>query len=272
MEINKTLYISDLDGTLLNHSAKLSEYTSDALNKLIAKGLNFSVATARIPSRVRKILSNLKVNVPIILMNGALIYDVENESYVKVNKLSPEAVSAAVNAIRQFKITGFMYEFIDGHLTTYHESHDPEPHAYVQDRITGYSDLEGFLNKSFGDIVYFTMIDTKERLQPVYDALSAQSELNQAFYVNVYSPDLWFLEIYNAEASKESAVKYLRETYGFERIVGFGDNLNDLPMFKACDERIAVDNANSEVKSAADHICDTNDNDGVAKWLEENFN
>jgi len=63
---------------------------------------------------------------------------------------------------------------------------------------------------------------------------------------------------------------YLWETYGFERIVDFGDNLNDLPMFAACDVKVAVENANPDVKAAADYICGANNNDGVVKWLEEN--
>lgn len=271
MVLNKTLYISDLDGTLLNKSVKLSDYTIDCINKLIEKGLYFSVATARIPSRVRKILSNLKVNVPIILMNGALIYDVEKEIYVKTSKILTEETSVIVKIIRKFELTGFMYEFCDGILTTYHESYDLKPHAYIQDRIRSYSELEGFPDKSLSNIIYFTIIDTYERLRPVYDVLSTHVGLNQELYVNVYSPNLWFLEIFNSEVSKENAVKYLREQYYFEQIIGFGDNLNDLSMFRACDKCISVGNANSEVKSVADYICDTNDNDGVAKWLEENF-
>ena len=84
-----------------------------------------------------------------------------------------------------------------------------------------------------------------------------------------YRPGFWFLEIFSDKASKQNAVKHLREAYSFERIIGFGDNLNDLPMFAACDVRVAVENAKPEVKTAANTICDTNNNDGVAKWLEE---
>jgi len=53
----------------------------------------------------------------------------------------------------------------------------------------------------------------------------------------------------------------------FECVIGFGDNLNDLPMFAACDIKIAVKNAIPVVKAAADYICDTNSNDGVVKWI-----
>jgi len=87
----------------------------------------------------------------------------------------------------------------------------------------------------------------------------------------MFSDNLYYLEIFNVTASKKTAVKFLREKYGFERIVGFGDNHNDLPMFEACDVRVAVNNATSNVKDIADFICDSNEEDGVAKWIKTNI-
>ena len=62
----------------------------------------------------------------------------------------------------------------------------------------------------------------------------------------------------------------LIENYGFEKVVAFGDNLNDLPMFEAADVRIAVGNAREELKAAADAVIGTNAEDGAARWLIEN--
>jgi hydroxymethylpyrimidine pyrophosphatase-like HAD family hydrolase len=87
-------------------------------------------------------------------------------------------------------------------------------------------------------------------------------------YKDIYSSDLWYLEIHNDRATKQNGTIYLREVCGFDRVVGFGDNLNDLPLYAACDVRVAVENAKDEVKNAADFICDTNENDGVVKWIE----
>jgi hypothetical protein len=53
-----------------------------------------------------------------------------------------------------------------------------------------------------------------------------------------------------------------------QEIVCFGDDINDLPMMKCCGVSVAVDNAIDDVKKCADSVCDSNDNDGVAKWLE----
>jgi Cof subfamily protein (haloacid dehalogenase superfamily) len=270
--VKKTLYISDLDGTLLNRSAELSEYTKTALNAMIAQGLNFTAATARTLASASKILSGLTLRVPVVLMNGVLIYDMERQDYVQVSAFAPETVETVVGVLRRFETTGFMYELDHGALTVYHESLERKPlrdfaaerkaRYYKSFRHTG-----SFADVSPEHIIYFTLLDTRERLQPVRDALAARPGLNLAMYRDVYSEDLWFLELFGAEASKQNAVNYLRQAYGFERVVGFGDNLNDLPMFAACDVRVAVENAQPEVKAAADHICGANGADGVARWL-----
>ena len=54
-------------------------------------------------------------------------------------------------------------------------------------------------------------------------------------------------------------------------LVAFGDDINDLEMVKNCGIGVAVENAIDDVKAAAKYICGTNDNDGVAKWLEEHI-
>ena len=275
MNTNKTLYISDLDGTLLNQSAKLTAYTENVLNSMMEKGLNFSVATARLLEPVRNMLANLKINVPIVLMNGVLIYDIEHDEYIRVSKIFPEAVITIVKEINKFEISGFMYELNNGKFMTYHEFFRQQPiPEYLEKRAVSYKSIcvpNGFSSISPDNIVYFTLINTQERLQPLHDALVvAQPDLNLAFYKNIYSEDMWFLEIFSKDASKKNAIIYLKETFGFERVVGFGDNHNDLPMFQICDIRVAVDNAITEIKEAADFVCDTNDNDGVAKWLKNN--
>ncbi|MDR2687937.1 MAG: HAD family hydrolase, partial [Oscillospiraceae bacterium] len=65
------------------------------------------------------------------------------------------------------------------------------------------------------------------------------------------------------------AVRWLRERYGYEKIVGFGDNLNDIPLFRACDETYAVANAKEELKAMATGVIGSNAQDGVVRFLME---
>ena len=130
---------------------------------------------------------------------------------------------------------------------------------FVQCRLEDYADEY---------TVYFTTRATYDELLPVKLEAEKIAGVDIAFYLDVYD-DSWYLEIFSHKASKSNGIRFLREKYGFDEVVAFGDNLNDLPMFAQADKKIAVGNAREEVKAAADIVIGTNDNDGVAKWLHD---
>ena len=271
----RTLYISDLDGTLLGRDAELSAYTRDTLNGLIADGLNFSAATARTAASTGKILAGLRLNIPIVLMNGVLIYDTEQGRYIRVNSLSARAVGEIIAALKKLNATGLMYELKDETPMTYYESLERKPiRDFVEERKARYYKafrrVDSFADVPPENVIYFTLLDSYERVKPVHDALSGLTGITMTMYNDIYDASLWYLEIFSEEASKRRAVEFLRKEYGFEHITGFGDNLNDLPLFEACDRRVAVENAKPEVKAAADFVCGANESDGVVKWIREN--
>jgi hydroxymethylpyrimidine pyrophosphatase-like HAD family hydrolase len=113
-------------------------------------------------------------------------------------------------------------------------------------------------------------LDHYEKLEHIYNTIKEISDLNCVFYKDNYSPDLWYLETYNKTASKYHGVQYLRSYLSLDHIVGFGDNHNDLPLFEACDQRIAVGNAVADLKAKANQIIGHNHEDGVAMWLQKN--
>jgi len=77
--------------------------------------------------------------------------------------------------------------------------------------------------------------------------------------------------IMHKDATKSKALAELARIWGIAQseIVAFGDDLNDIDMLTYAKVGVAVGNALDEVRAAADFICDTSDNDGMAKWLEE---
>ena len=73
------LFVTDLDGTLINSKREVPKKSVEILNKLIDKGVNFTVATARTPATAVEILQDLNLKLPVALMNGVLIYDTKEE-------------------------------------------------------------------------------------------------------------------------------------------------------------------------------------------------
>ncbi len=73
------------------------------------------------------------------------------------------------------------------------------------------------------------------------------------------------------KATKANAIRKLKKIWNCDRVVSFGDAVNDIPMFEISDECYAVENAVAELKAAATGIIDSNENDGVANWLKAHY-
>ena len=89
------------------------------------------------------------------------------------------------------------------------------------------------------------------------------------YYRDIYVENHMYLEVSDSRASKYNAAVKLRQSLGFSELRAFGDNLNDLPLFRACDFSYAVANAKDDVKAAADLVVGSNTCDGVANYLAE---
>ena len=267
----KTLYVSDLDGTLLNSKAEIPPKTSEILNQLTADGMYFTFATARSIYSALPITDVLDISVPCILMNGVSIYDKKQQCYVR-NVTIP--CSASERIIRTFQDMGehcFMYKFIDGVLTCcYTEITDRVMKSFAEVRKKRYNkpflQCRTFLDEADDNVVYFTVTGSYDRLKAVADRLSDVEGASHAFYEDSYSHN-WYLEFFSAEASKDNAVRYLKENYGFDKVVAFGDNYNDISMLKFADTAVVVENAPDSVKEIADFVIGTNECSGVAEYL-----
>ena len=269
------LFVSDLDGTLLDKNAELPAHSLSMLNELIDKGMQFTVATARTFATVGKILAGLKINVPVILMNGVLVRDVENGEYVFKATMKYQTVKEIVNAIHKHNLYGFMYTVENNDMVAYYEKiatdamrsfYEERKHKYYK----AFLQTDDFMNVN-SDIVYFSLLNTEEILRPLYEEICEIEDTEAVFYRDVYSEDLWYLEVFSSKASKKNAVQFLREEYNYDKVICFGDNLNDIPLFQGSDKGYAVENARQELKDIADGVIGANTDNGVAEFLKQNY-
>lgn len=270
----KRLYISDLDGTLFDPNANITDNTAEIINSLIKRGMFFTFATARSVYSAKQMTKKLHINVPCILMNGVSVYDLCTERYIKNEYISEKASAEIVGIFNRHNARCFMYKIHSDVLTAYFTEMDSEVmRKFAEERKNNFKkpfvQCSSFMNIIDGDIVYFTTTGEYERLLPIKDDLSGVNGIDLAFYRDTYT-GMHYLEIFSDGASKAKGIKFLRKIYGFDHVTAFGDNLNDLPMFAESDIRVAVGNAGSRVKDAADFIADANDSDGVAGWLAKN--
>lgn len=271
-----TLYISDLDGTLLQGDAALSGQAVSLLQRLLQAGAAFTCATARSVVSAAPILAALPMRLPIVLMNGACLYDLQAGRYVHCVTI-PEAAAVQVAVLLQARqLPAFLYRYGDNTLHCYHQAlTTPEMRAFAQARAERYSrpftQVPDLTQTAAAGAMYFTLVGSQALLQPVADAVADMDGVRCAFYADVYEPGAWYLEIFGAEASKYHAVQFLRRYGGFDRVIGFGDNRNDLPMFAACDAAYAVGNACPEVQARATAVIGTNREDAVPRWITNQY-
>ena len=121
-----------------------------------------------------------------------------------------------------------------------------------------------------GDVGYITMIDDKEKLDPVYDRVRGGDGWESVFQQDSYDTEYW-LELCPENSTKAKAIVRLKEKLGLDKIVVFGDSVNDIPMFKIADESYAVENALPELKKYATAVIASNEADGVAEFLSSRF-
>ena len=269
----KTLYVTDLDGTLLNQAAKVSEYSTAVINRLVEKGMLFTYATARSLVSASVATKGLSTKIPVIAYNGAFIIKPDTGEVLHSVKFTAEEMKDARELIVKNGISPLVYSVIDGvERLSWDTSRENAGIRNYLSRRQGdkrLRPLQGSESLYDGEVFYFTCVGEREGLSPLYDTAKTDDRYVCHFQKELYQPE-YFCEIMPARATKAQAIAKLKEIWGCDRIVSFGDAVNDIPMFRISDESYAVENAVEELKTLATGIIASNEQDGVAKWLQEN--
>ena len=270
--LSSTLYLTDLDGTLLNSGQRVSPRTCEIINRLTERGLLFSCATARSRFSSAKALDGLNIRLPMIVYNGTFIQDGITGKVMHGCFLSKSTAESIVSWYISQNLLPIVYSFVDNKE---HFSFVPERSCAALldfvatrqgDPRTRITDIDGL---TAGDIFYITAMGNDGILQETRCRFMQNKELSSIYYKEIYSGDYW-LEFMPAQATKANAALKLKEMFGCDRLVCFGDGVNDIPMFEIADECYAVSNAAPELKAIATGIIGSNEEDAVATWLEQN--
>lgn len=265
--VMKTLYVSDLDGTLLRSNETTSAFTNETINMLAARGMLFSYATARSYVTATKVTRGLDAHIPLIVYNGALVID-HGTDEIMLSNFFEEDILAVLKELIAHEIHPIVYAFIDG----------VERYSYLPDRLTW--GMKDYIDSRSGDrrenpvkdaadllkgeIFYISCIDEEEKLVSFYEKY--KEKYHAVYQKDIYSGAQW-LELMPLAASKSNAIRQLKTLLGCDRLVVFGDGKNDIDMFQLADECYAVENAAAELKAIATGVIGRNDEDAVAKWL-----
>lgn len=280
----RTLYVTDLDGTLLNGESRVSPRSVEVLNGLIDRGVMFTAATARTPATVQPLLSGLHQSVytdaagcvhplPAIVMTGAGLWNRLTVSFEECH-LIPQADA---EKIRDVFASHGLHPFVyclsgNSFLNVYHPAAmTSRENGFYQERR--HLELKRFhldqQPSSWDSVALFFGIGPVAMVERLTTELRDATACAAAWYPDVFLSDTGLIDIYAPGVSKASAVTSLARRLGADEIVVFGDNLNDLPMMAVADVAVAVDNALPQVKDKADVVIARNTADAVAMWIAE---
>ncbi|MDR3552274.1 MAG: HAD family hydrolase [Clostridia bacterium] len=270
----KTLYITDLDGTLLNSRDRLSLFTVKAINGLIDRGHCFSYATARSLPSASVVTAGLATDMPVAVYNGAFIRNPKTGTVLSAIGFAADEKNDVMRFLKGTGIFPLVYAFVDGleRVSWLAGSEDEGMLHYLRlrngdRRLRSVPDISDLYD---GEAFYFTCIGSRSELLPVYERFRCDARYTCTLQQELYREEYW-CEIMPRKATKANAVRLLKEILQCDRVVTFGDAVNDIPMFAASDECYAVGNAVDELKGVATSIIKSNDEDGVAHWLEDHF-
>ena len=274
----KTLYVSDMDGTLLNSSSVLSETTTAKLNKLISEGALFTVATARTPATVVELMKNVDSNLPYIVMAGCATWDNRKKGYESARIISNSSIERLIGIFEKNGNNPFIYYKNRNQIVVNHVKElTAEEKEFIEPRIkTPLKILKTCSSLTVdttleGAMLIFSM-GKFEALRNIADEIDKEGiDCTYNCYHDIFKKDEGFIDIYVSGTTKAAAIKELTRKIGAERIVVFGDNLNDIPMMKVADWSVAVSNAFDEVKEYANEITESNDEDAVVRWIERDI-
>lgn len=276
--MQKTLYVSDLDGTLLGADSQVSERSRRIISELSERGALITVATARTPATVQPLLAGMKTSLPAITMTGAALWNRDPGSFDDMQMMSPDDVVTALDVCAACGIHPFVYTLGDGRLEVYHGGADGLNHAeqcFYDQRC--HLELKHFHLRTpvppeaLGRTVLLCTLGPLKQTDAAAAELSRRTECAVQSYPDIFLSDTGILEVFAPGVSKAAAIERMRRRTGAGRVVAFGDNLNDLPMLAAADVAVAVANALPEVRAAADIVIGANTDDAVARFIESDF-
>lgn len=277
------LFVSDLDGTLLNSEHELTEHSKQTLKRAMAMNIPVCIATGRSYEDILQIFSDFEAKPYIISSNGASLYDINGDklhgvsipldqvreiiTYLKANNLQFEVADDEYTYVTQWGIDLLKKELEDVGAI------DQRKKTELKNDVLGIVMSQGNLKivSSIDDIIDQVVAANSVSSISAYlnKIQNAKAYFTMDKRIRTFSSWKYNFEMTNRETSKGIALKVLCEKLNIDLkdVVTVGDNYNDLSMLKISGYKVAMENAVDNVKSLADQVIKSNDEEGVSELL-----
>ncbi|MBI5958849.1 MAG: HAD family phosphatase [Chloroflexi bacterium] len=254
------LIVTDLDGTLLSSAHVVTPFTAQAVQEAIARGVLFTVATGKTYPSTTGLIQQFGINIPLICGNGTQVFAPDGTLLYE----APIPRDVAIEAVQLAQAGGFtpivylkmglLAQAWDANVAEVVAHHEPAPEiaddlqAALAGRYTPYKLI--LMSQDRASIDDF---DTQLR-----QAFEGRAQVLRSGLASV-------VEVLPLGVTKATALTHILDYLGLsaEATMSFGDNCNDLDMIRMSGIGVAMGHAPEDVRSGANYVTGTNDEDGV---------
>ncbi|MFC6176109.1 Cof-type HAD-IIB family hydrolase [Companilactobacillus huachuanensis] len=259
----------DLDDTLLTSQKTISDQNKLAIKQALAKGIKVVLCSGRTHNAVIKFADQLDISGSdqYMITNGGAIIEDMNGKIMYQEMLSNKFYREFIRFVHN---NNLHYNVVDNHGNTYTSSGDwLDKYTIMQ----AFENANGLYLKEPDDlpaefkIVKAIINGSESELDDV--SKMVHEKFDQDYFV--VRTGIGFLEIFPQHVNKGKAIKVLAENLGFDlsEVIAMGDRDNDIPMLRIVGKGVAMDNALTDVKAAADYVTADNNHSGVGLAIEK---
>ena len=229
------LFISGMDGVLLDAKGILASYTKIELNRMIARGANFTVSTSRTPAALMEPLRGVRLNLPVVAMDGAVLYDISRNKYLKVCALEKDTVQRLRRLIKEESIGCFYHTVMQDVLLIYLEKFE---NIMMQDMFQSLK-KDPYYNYICGElpedskVIYPYLVDSEEKIRNFMELVAASGltdKVRMKYGTDERYGGFSYLCIYDRNVTRENMNMYLKNISGTSEMITFGSMTGGYPI------------------------------------------
>lgn len=222
------LFVAEIEDTLLLDSQKLQPYDKFMLNRMIEKGARFTFSTYSSPASMMELCKGIRINQPVILLDGAALYDVNTNCYLRTESIPYDTAMELMAYMKAHDFHCFATSIVENTLLTYIGEFRNNVEAQIYARLNR-SPYWNYIHSEVPkgqDVSYFMIVDTAESIIELKQNLKKQDfyrELRVNCYPSREDPAYMHMKIYNCHATPKKMIEYLKEELKVEKVITFGN-------------------------------------------------
>ncbi len=221
------LFVSGVDDTLLNHRDNLSGFEKVELNRMIEDGAKFTVSTMRTPAAISESIGDIHLNLPVIVMDGAALYDFKDRRYRKVYVIEPENSRKIASFLDKRQVPYFANVILQDLLIIYYQQTNLEIYNQLIAKLRK-SPYRNYVQRPLTDgesVVYFMLLNKTEVIEKIYQQMQGSdfpSDMKILKYPSRDYPGYSYIKIYNKHATREHMLEHLINEVNCDKVVTIG--------------------------------------------------